>query len=105
MLCINSAADVRRPKHVVTVGKTPVLQSEDVRVLFDSISRDINPGRPSAIRDRAFIGIMAYTFARVSAACRIDIGDYYQAGRRMRIRLKEKGGQSRDNSMYRALTL
>lgn len=100
VLRTNPAADVRGPKHVVTVGKTPVLQGEDVRVLFDSILRAINPDRPSAIWDRAFIGIMAYTFARVPAACRIDIEDYHQVCRRMMIRLKEKGGRSRDIPMH-----
>jgi integrase len=47
------------------------------------------------LRDRAIIGVMTYTFARVSAVCRLDVGDYFRAGRRWKIRLHEKGGQRR----------
>jgi len=38
---------------------------------------------------------MTYTFSRVSAVCRLDVGDYFRAGRRWKIRLHEKGGQRR----------
>lgn len=85
----NPAADVRGPKHVVTVGKTPVLTGADARELFASISID----EPAGLRDRALLGVMVYTFARVSAVIALDIEDYYQVGRRMMIRLKEKGGR------------
>ncbi len=33
----NPASSVRGPKHVVKVGKTPVLTEEEARALFDSI--------------------------------------------------------------------
>ena len=36
---------------------------------------------------------MTYTFARVSAALGMKVGDYYPNGRRMWIRLQEKGGK------------
>ena len=36
----NPAADVRGPKHVVTVGKTPVLVGADARALFESIEAE-----------------------------------------------------------------
>ncbi|MGD9693606.1 MAG: tyrosine-type recombinase/integrase [Phycisphaerales bacterium] len=85
----NPAADVRGPAHVVTVGKTPVLTGADARGLFESI--DI--GTPAGLRDRALLGVMVYTFARVSAVTGLDVPDYYQAGRRMIIRLTEKGGR------------
>lgn len=38
---------------------------------------------------------MTYTFARVSAVCRLDVGDYFRAGHRWKLRLHEKGGQRR----------
>ncbi|MCS4103347.1 tyrosine-type recombinase/integrase [Salinibacter ruber] len=47
------------------------------------------------LRDRAIIGVMTYTSARVSAACGLDVGDYFRAGHRWKIRLHEKGGQRR----------
>lgn len=53
-----------------------------------------SPGIP-ALRDRALISVMVYTFARVSAVARLDVGDYYRAGHRRFLRLHEKGGQER----------
>jgi integrase len=45
----NPAASVRGPKHVVKVGKTPVLDAEEARTLLDSI--DVTT--PAGLRDRA----------------------------------------------------
>ncbi len=85
----NPALDVRGPKHVVTTGKTPVLEGFDARALFDSI----DPSTLIGLRDRALLGTMVYTFARVSAVVGLDLGDYYQVGRRMMFRFEEKGGR------------
>src|SRR5271154_4822470 len=63
VLAINPAHAVRGPKHVVKRGKTPVLTPEEARKLLDSIDVTTLVG----LRDRAIIGIMAYSFARVSA--------------------------------------
>ena len=46
---MNPASSVRGPKHVVKVGKTPVLTSEQVRQLLDSIDTTTTVG----LRDRA----------------------------------------------------
>lgn len=80
---------MRGPKHVVTVGKTPVLGVEDVRRLF----KHIEGNTPAAVRDRALLATMLYTFGRVSAVLDLDLADYYQVGRRMYVRLREKGGR------------
>ncbi|MEO2054838.1 MAG: tyrosine-type recombinase/integrase [Nitrospira sp.] len=85
----NPAADVRGPKHIVTTGKTPVMTGEDARALFASI----DASKPSGLRDKALIGVMVYTFARISAVCALDVRDYYQVGRRMNFRFQEKGGR------------
>jgi integrase len=45
------------------------------------------------IRDRALIGVMVYSFARVSAALGMNGEDYFSQGRRMWFRLHEKGGK------------
>ena len=58
---MNPAAAVRGPKHVVTKGKTPVLTPEEAHELFDSIA----PATIADLRDRALIGVMVYSFARV----------------------------------------
>ena len=85
----NPAAAVRGPKHVVKKGKTPVLTAEETRQLLDSIATDSMIG----LRDRALIGVMLYSFARVSAVIGMNIEDYYPQGRRMWFRLHEKGGK------------
>ena len=85
----NPTAAVRGPRHVVKRGKTPVLQPEEVRLLFDSIDTSTVGG----IRDRALLGVMIYSFARVSAVVNMDVDDYYQEGKRWWLRLREKGGK------------
>src|SRR5580658_5982916 len=86
---MNPAASVRGPKHVVHRGKTPVLTADQARSLIDSIKTDSIVG----LRDRAIIGLMCYTFARVSAMTLMRVEDYYQNGKRWWIRLHEKGGK------------
>ncbi len=86
---MNPAASVRGPKHVVRRGKTPVLKADQARTLLDSIKTDSIVG----LRDRAIIGLMCYTFARVSAMVHMGVEDYYQNGKRWWVRLHEKGGK------------
>ncbi len=86
---VNPAASVRGPKHVVKRGKTPVLKAEQARQLLDSIDTTTVVG----LRDRALIGVMVYSFARVSAVTRMRVEDYYQNGKRWWLRLHEKGGK------------
>lgn len=45
------------------------------------------------LRDRAFLGVLVYSFARVSAAVSLRVADYYTLGRRSFFRLHEKGGR------------
>jgi site-specific recombinase XerD len=85
----NPAASVRGPKHVVKKGKTPVLTADEARTLLDSIDVTAIDG----LRDRALIGLMCYSFARVSAAVGMNIEDYDQQGKRSFFRLREKGGK------------
>src|SRR3977135_194378 len=86
---MNPASSVRGPKHVVKRGKTPVLKAHRARALTDSIKTESIVG----LRDRAIIGLMCYTFARVSAAVHMRVEDYYENGKRWWIRLQEKGGK------------
>ena len=85
----NPAASVRGPKHVVNRGKTPVLTADQARTLLDSIDTSTIAG----LRDRALIGVMVYSFARVSAVVGMRVEDYYQDGKRWWLRLHEKGGK------------
>jgi site-specific recombinase XerD len=85
----NPASSVRGPKHVVKVGKTPVLTEEEARTLFDSI----DTGTVVGLRDRAFLAVMTYSFARVGAVVKMEVRDYYTQGKRSWFRLHEKGGK------------
>lgn len=95
----NPAHSVRGPKHVVKKGKTPVLLGEEARTLLDSIKTDSVVG----LRDRAFIGLLIYTFARVSAACSMKIEDVYIQGKRTWVRLHEKGGKRHEMPAHHEL--
>jgi site-specific recombinase XerD len=86
---VNPAAAVRGPKHVVNRGKTPVLAPDQARTLLDSIDMATIAG----LRDRAIIGAMVFSFARVSALIGMNVEDYYPDGKRWWIRLHEKGGK------------
>lgn len=86
---MNPASSVRGPKYVVRKGKTPVLTAEQARQLLDSI----DTGSIVGLRDRALIGVMVYSFARVSAVIGMRVEDYYQNGKRWWVRLHEKGGK------------
>lgn len=99
---MNPASSVRGPKYVTKRGKTPVLSSDDARRLLDSIplTRRIKTENGERVvpdlvglRDRALIGTMVYSFARVSAVCGMRVDDYYLNGKRGWIRLNEKGGK------------
>jgi len=89
VLPFNPAASVRGPRHVVKKGKTLVLSAEQARQLLDSIDTTTLVG----LRDRALIGAMVYSFARVSAVVNMDVEDYWQNGKRWWLRLHEKGGK------------
>ena len=89
VLPFNPASSVRGPKHVVKTGKTPVLSAKETRALLDGIDISTLVG----LRDRAFLGVLVYSFARVSAAVSLRVADYYTQGRRSFFRLHEKGGR------------
>jgi len=86
---VNPGASVRGPRHVVKKGKTPLLTAEETRQLLDSLDTTSIAG----LRDRAIIAAMVYSFARVGAMVAMRVEDYYPQGRRMWLRLHEKGGK------------
>jgi integrase/recombinase XerD len=57
---------------VVTRGKTPVLSGSEMRQLLKSIDMGELIGR-----DRALLGLMGYTFARVTAVVSLRVEDYF----------------------------
>jgi site-specific recombinase XerD len=86
---VNPAAAVRGPRHIVRRGKTPVLDPAEARQLIDAIDVTTVIG----LRDRALIGLMVYSFARIGAAIGMSVEDVYSQNRRLWVRLHEKGGK------------
>ncbi len=86
---VNPASSVRGPSHSVKRGKTPVLDPSEARTLLDCI--DVTT--PIGLRDRALIGLMVYSFARIGAALVMKVEDVYVQNRRLWVRLHEKGGK------------
>ena len=83
---------MRGPKHVVRKGKTPVLDAAEARALLDSIDGT----SPIDLRDKALIGLMLYSFARIGAALGMKVEDVFTQNRRLWVRLHEKGGKPHD---------
>jgi integrase/recombinase XerD len=88
----NPAHAVRGPKYSQKKGKTPVLDRDEARALIAGI----DTGSLTGLRDRALIGVMIYTFARVGAVLQMNVGDYFSQGRRGWVRLDEKGGKGHE---------
>ena len=107
VLELNPAHAVRGPRYSLKTGKTPVLTAAEARALLDSIRtvRTVQHGDGTeteeplgeplllGLRDRALIGAMVYTFARVGAVLRMRVRDYFLQGRRGWVRLHQKGGK------------
>ncbi|MFQ5786780.1 MAG: tyrosine-type recombinase/integrase [Thermodesulfobacteriota bacterium] len=85
----NPATYVRGPKYVVEMGKTPILSKDETRILLSGFDSSTVVG----LRDRALIGVMIYSFARVGAVVAMKVEDYYWVGKRWLLRLHEKGGK------------
>lgn len=92
----NPAEPVKGPRHIQREGSTPILTSGEASEFIEGLPTESIKGK----RDKAIIGVLTYTFARVSAAVRMRRDDYYQAGRRWKVRLREKGGKQRDVPLH-----
>jgi site-specific recombinase XerD len=121
VLAINPAHAVRGPKHVVNRGKTPVLTEDQARRLLESIritkkvkktvilddglpaKVEVEVPRLEGLRDRALIGVMVYTFARIGAVVAMQVEDYFPNGKRWWVRLHEKGGKRHEMPAHHKL--
>ena len=95
----NPAQYVKGPRYSQRRGKTPVIDAADVRSLFDSIG----DSKLIDLRDRALIGLMVYTFARIGAALAMNVGDVFTQNRRLWVRLLEKGGKLHEMPCHHSL--
>lgn len=92
VVILNPAATVRSERHQVIEGKTPEIPVEQARRLLTSINTTTAVG----LRDRAIIGILIYTAARVGAVAKLTRADFYNTGDQCCLRFTEKGGKSRE---------
>lgn len=99
ILAVNPAHAVRGPKHVVKRGKTPVLTADQARALLGSVDTSTLVG----LRDRALIGVMTYSFARIGAVVAMRVEDYFANGKRWWVRLHEKGGKRHEMPAHHKL--
>src|SRR5690349_211892 len=83
------AVEVKGPTFSRRIGATPVTSTQEVRRLLDSLPTDSMVG----LRDRALIGTLLFTAARIGAALRCRVGDYYPEGYGRMLCLQEKGGK------------
>src|SRR3546814_4908871 len=91
----NPAASVRGPAHSVRRGKTPVLAADEARRLLDVIDATT----PAGLRDRALIGLMVYSFARIGAALEMRVEDVFVQNGRLWVRLHEKGSEGHTSDL------
>ena len=86
---MNPAREVKTEKFSRREGKTPAFDTEQVQKVLDRIDTSTEVG----LRDRALLGTLAYTFARIGAVVNLKVEDYFQTGKRSMIRFREKGGK------------
>jgi len=98
VLDVNPAHAVRGPKYSQKNGKTPVLDRDEARALLAAIDTSSLTG----LRDRALIGTMIYTFARVGAVLQMNVADYFTQGRRGRVTLQAKINVALDPRLHGA---
>ena len=92
VVILNPAASVRGERLQVIEGKTPEIGIDQARRLI----RSIDTSHVVGLRDRAIIGILIYTAARVGAVAKLRCGDFYYVVDQYCLRFTEKGGKSRE---------
>jgi integrase/recombinase XerD len=98
---LNHFASMRGIKYSVTEGKTAELAIEQARKLFKSI----DTGHIVGLRDRAVLGVLAYTGARIGAVAKLRIADYRNLGDHRVLRFREKVGKDREIPVRHDLAL
>lgn len=95
----NPAAAVRGPKYSIAKGKTHMPTRDEAKALLASIDTRSLIG----LRDRALVGTLLFTFARIDAATGMRIEDYFPVGKRWWVRLHEKGGKEHEMPAHHSL--
>jgi site-specific recombinase XerD len=90
-VALNPAASVRGDRYRLAEGKTPEITVEQERLLLGSIDGEDVAGQ----RDRAIVGVLIYTAARIGAVARLRIGGFAHDGSQWVLNFFEKGGKAR----------
>jgi site-specific recombinase XerD len=77
VLAMNPAREVKTERFSRTEGKTPAFVEGEVQKLLGAIEASSHTG----LRDRALLGVLAYTFARIGAVVNLKVEDYYPSGK------------------------
>jgi site-specific recombinase XerD len=99
VLAMNPAREVKTERFSRTEGKTPAFVEGEVQTLLAAIEASTHTG----LRDRALLGVLAYTFARIGAVVNLKVEDYYPSGKRFLLRFKEKGGKEKELPVHHKL--
>jgi site-specific recombinase XerD len=91
-IVLNPATSVRGERHQVIEGKTPEIGVDLARKLL----RSIDVASVVGLRDRAAIGVMIYTAARVGAVAKLTLESFDHDGTQWTLRFTEKGGKARE---------
>ena len=87
----------RRRRHLVRQHDDDVPDRIESGQRLDLREREHDDGTKTplllGLRDRALIGVMVFSFARISAVFGMKVEDYYPNGKRWWLRLHEKGGK------------
>lgn len=89
IVAFNPAQAVQAPRYSASEGKTPILSAGETRQLLDSI--DVT--HVWGLRNRALMGVLVFSCARVSAVVGMKLEDYFQEGKEWKLRLHEKRGK------------
>src|ERR1700747_742783 len=99
VLAMNPAREVKTERFSRTEGKTPAFVEGEVQRLLNVIETVTHTG----LRDRALLGVLSYTFARIGAVVNLKVENYYPSGKRFLLRFKEKGGKEKELPVHHKL--
>jgi integrase/recombinase XerD len=92
VLILNPALSVRAQRYVAVEGRTPEIGVEQARHLL----KGLDVSHVVGLRDRAVIGTLIYTAARVGAVAKLRRSDFYEVAGQACLRFHEKGGKVRE---------
>ena len=82
VLAMNPGREVKTERFSRTEGKTPAFVEGEVQKLLDAVETSTHTG----MRDRALLGTLAYTFARIAAVVNLRTKDELTLSEAERIR-------------------